>query len=120
MKKKLLSVTSIGLCSCLLLVACTSKEDEANYTKDYMEYNSSVLAKNADDFRDKIEKNVYYIDIKLDSSNPSRELNKKLADLKKRYKDNKFVVETIMSHGDEMEYVTAIVKSIPPILGLTD
>lgn len=113
MKKKLLSAASIGLCSCLLLVGCTSKEDEAKYTKDYMEYNGSVLAKNVDDFREKIGNNVYYIDIKVDSSNPSREINEKLADLRKRYKDNKFELETIISHGDGMEYVTAIVKSIP-------
>lgn len=48
-------ILSVTLCGCLLLVGCGKNEDTSKITRDYMEYNNSVLAKNVDDFKDKME-----------------------------------------------------------------
>ena len=39
------AILSVALCGCLLLVGCGKNEDTSKITRDYMEYNNSVLAK---------------------------------------------------------------------------
>lgn len=106
------AILSVALCGCLLLVGCGKNEDTSKITRDYMEYNNSVLAKNVDDFKDKMETKELFIDIKVSSKNPSYDLNIKLSDLRERYKDNTFTVETIIPNTD-LESSTAIIRSIP-------
>lgn len=106
------AIFSVALCGCLLLVGCGKDEDTSKITRDYMEYNNSVLAKNVDDFKDKMETKELFIDVKISSKNPSYDLNMKLSDLKERYKNNTFTVETIIPNTD-LENSTAIIKSKP-------
>lgn len=106
------AILSVALCGCLLLVGCGKNEDTSKITRDYMEYNNSVLAKNVDDFKDKMETKELFIDVKISSKNPSYDLNLKLSDLRERYKNNTFTVETIIPNAD-LENSTAIIKSKP-------
>ena len=60
----------------------------------------------------KVHTKELFIDVKISLKNPSYNLNLKLSDLKERYKNNIFTVETIIPNTD-LENSTAIIKSKP-------